>query len=86
VDLEPQKKNGATLKMISNGFGVPNPEILSPDFATGFGIYKSRGIGIPVVTSPNHYLANPVPAFRWYVTGTPCDRLLMFNLVAPAYI
>jgi hypothetical protein len=36
------------LKRIPNGFGIPNPELLNPDFGTGFGIYKSRGIGIGI--------------------------------------
>jgi hypothetical protein len=48
VAFKPQKNIGATLKRILNGFGIPNPELLNPDFGTGFGIYKSRGIGIPL--------------------------------------
>jgi hypothetical protein len=44
--FKPQKNVGAILKR------NPNPELLNPDFETGFGIYKSRGIGtgIPLGT------------------------------------
>jgi hypothetical protein len=44
--LGQRKKIGATLKRIPNGLGILNPEILNPDLQWGFGIYKSRRIGI----------------------------------------
>jgi hypothetical protein len=46
--LTHRKVIGATLKRIPNEFRIPNPELLPPDFGTGFGIYKSRGIGIGI--------------------------------------
>jgi hypothetical protein len=48
VAFETKKTIGATLKMIPNVFAIPNPKLLNPDLGTGFGIYKSRGIGIGI--------------------------------------
>jgi hypothetical protein len=44
-----RKLVSATLKRIPNVFGFLNPELLNPDLGTGFGIYKSRGIGIGIL-------------------------------------
>jgi hypothetical protein len=56
--LSYRKNIGAALKRIPNGFGTLNPELFNPDLQSGFGIYKSRGIGIgiPLGTTSNHIL------------------------------
>jgi hypothetical protein len=52
----------AKIKGILNGYGIPNPEISSPDLRSGFRISKSRGIGIgiPLNTTPEYLLAAPI--------------------------
>jgi hypothetical protein len=54
----------ATWKRIPNGFGIPNPELLNPDFRSGLGIYKSRGIGIPLgTTACAHHIHSFIHSF-----------------------
>jgi hypothetical protein len=75
--FDPQKHIGATLKRIPNGFKIPNPELLNPDFATGFKIYNYRWIGIVIPLGTNAYPASLMQSerARWPTSRHYCKQI-----------